>query len=47
MDTYSITENCPHDIAVIKIVNTVCTCETIILVCTQCGKELSEAKTEC
>lgn len=47
MDQYSITEICPHDIAEIKVIESVVTCEKTVLVCTECGKELEEPKTEC
>jgi len=47
MGKYSITEVCPHNIAVIKVIETVVTCETTVLVCTECGKELEQPKTEC
>jgi hypothetical protein len=44
---YSITEVCPHDIAVINVISTCATCETTQLVCADCGQELEEPKTEC
>jgi hypothetical protein len=44
---YSITEVCPHDIAETRVIESVATCETTVLVCTQCGKHLTEPKTEC
>ena len=47
MDNYSITEICPHDIAEIRVIESVVTCETTVLVCTECGEYLSEPKTEC
>lgn len=47
MDSYSITEICPHDIAETRVIESVATCETTVLVCTQCGEQLSTPKTEC
>jgi hypothetical protein len=47
MEKYSITEICPHDIAEIKVIESVGTCETTVLVCSECGKELEKPKTEC
>lgn len=47
MGKYSITEVCPHDIAEVRVIESVATCETTVLVCTQCGEYLSNPKTEC
>jgi hypothetical protein len=47
VDSYSITEICLHDIAEIIVIHSVCTCETTVLVCTQCGEQLTQPKTEC
>jgi len=47
MEEYSITEVCPHDIAETRVIESVATCETTVLVCTECGKHLTEPKTEC
>jgi hypothetical protein len=47
VDSYSITEICPHDIAEIRVLESVATCETTVLVCTECGEELENPKTEC
>jgi hypothetical protein len=47
VDSYSITEVCPHDIAETRVIETIVTCETTVLVCTECGEQLSEPKTEC
>jgi hypothetical protein len=47
MDSYSITEICPHDIAETRVIASVATCETTVLVCTECGQQLSKPKTEC
>lgn len=44
---FSITEVCPHDIAVIKVIATLVTCETTQLVCVECGQALEEPKTDC
>lgn len=47
MEKYSITEVCPHDIAEIRVLEAACGCETTVEVCTECGEQLSEPKTEC
>ncbi len=47
ISTSQFLKDCPHDIACIRVIHTVCTCETTVLVCAECGKELSEPKTEC
>lgn len=47
MEKYSITVVCPHDIAEIKVIESIATCETTVLVCTECGKQLEKPKTEC
>lgn len=46
-EKYSITVICPHDIATIKVLESVATCETTVLVCTACGEEIEKPKTEC
>jgi hypothetical protein len=47
MKNYSITEVCPHDIAVIRTITAECGCETTAEFCTDCGKRLTDPKTEC
>ncbi|WP_281233476.1 hypothetical protein [Flavobacterium gelatinilyticum] len=47
MEKYSITEECPHDIAVIRVIESVATCEATALFCVECNKQLSEPNTEC
>lgn len=47
MEKYSITEICPHDIAETRVIESVGTCETTVLICSECGKELEKPKTEC
>ncbi|MFE3849110.1 hypothetical protein ACFX5D_14145 [Flavobacterium sp. LB3P45] len=47
MEKYSITVICPHDIAEIRVIESVATCETTVLVCTECGEELEKPKTDC
>jgi hypothetical protein len=47
MEKYSITEVCPHDISEIRVIESVATCETTVLVCTKCGAQLTKPKTEC
>lgn len=44
---YSITEVCSHDIAETKVISVVGTCETTVLVCTECKEQITEPKTEC
>jgi hypothetical protein len=45
--TYSITEVCSHDITETKVISVVGTCETTVLVCTECKEQITEPKTEC
>jgi len=47
MEEYSITEICPHDIAEIRILESVATCETTAEFCVACGEQLTEPKIEC
>lgn len=47
MEAHSITEDCSHDIAEIKVIATCATCETTQLVCTCCGEALEPPKTDC
>jgi hypothetical protein len=47
MEKYSITVVCPHDIAETRVIESIATCETTVLVCTECGEELEKPKTEC
>lgn len=47
MEKYSITVVCPHDIATIKVLESIATCEITVLVCTECGEELEKPKTDC
>ncbi|WP_175513979.1 hypothetical protein [Flavobacterium degerlachei] len=47
MESYSIIEVCPHDIAEIRVIESVATCETTQLICTQCGEALEPPKTDC
>ncbi|MBS7234259.1 hypothetical protein KHA90_25010, partial [Flavobacterium psychroterrae] len=47
MENYSITEVCSHEIAVIRVIESVGTCETTSEFCIECGKQLTEPKTEC
>jgi hypothetical protein len=37
---YSITVVCPHDIVKTRVIESIATYETIVSVCTECGKEL-------
>ncbi|WP_220764691.1 hypothetical protein [Flavobacterium sp. UMI-01] len=47
MEKYSIKEVCPHDIAETRTLTATCGCETTVLICTECGEQLSKPKTEC
>lgn len=47
MDFYSITEECPHDIAETRVIESIATCETTAVFCIECGKQLTKPKTEC
>ena len=46
-EPHSITVVCPHDISEIRVIESIATCETTVLVCTECGEELEKPKTEC
>ncbi|CAD0004422.1 hypothetical protein FLACHUCJ7_01853 [Flavobacterium chungangense] len=39
--------NCSHREKKIKVLDAVCGCETTVIVCCDCEKELTEPKTEC
>lgn len=47
MDSYSITEICPHDIAETRVIESVATCETTAEFCIECGEQLTQPKTDC
>lgn len=47
IENYSITEICPHDIAVTRVISSVCTCETTAEFCADCDEQLTEHKVEC
>jgi hypothetical protein len=36
-----------HETTEIKVINAIVTCETTVIICSECKKELSEPKTEC
>lgn len=40
-------QECSHTTTKIRVLESVATCEKTVLVCTACGKQLSEPKTEC
>ncbi len=44
---YSITEVCPHDIAVIRTLTAECGCETTAEFCAEYGEQLTKPKIEC
>ncbi len=44
---YSVTEVCPHNIVYLKVIESIVTCETTVEVCQDCGKILTEPKTNC
>ena len=39
--------NCPHWIAKTRTLTAQCGCETTAEFCTECGKQLTEPKTDC
>ena len=41
------TIDCPHDQNVLRVIDSVATCETTAEFCTECKKQLSKPKTEC
>jgi len=45
--SYSITEECPHDIAETRVIESVATCETTAEFCIECGEQLTQPKTDC
>jgi hypothetical protein len=45
--SHSITEICLHDIAELRVIAVAGTCETTVLICSDCGKELEEPNTDC
>ena len=45
--TYSITEECAHPDTYLRVLDAVVGCETTVVECMHCGKELTEPKTEC
>ena len=45
--TFSITEICKHIDQLTEVIEVTATCETTIQVCADCGKQLTEPKTEC
>ncbi|WP_348814095.1 hypothetical protein [Flavobacterium maritimum] len=47
MEKYSIIEVCPHDIAETRVIESCATCETTVLVCTECGEQLEKPKIDC
>jgi hypothetical protein len=47
MEVDSITVICPHEITKIRVLESIATCETTVLVCMECGLELETPKTEC
>jgi 50S ribosomal subunit-associated GTPase HflX len=47
MVKYSITVVCPHDIAETRVIESIATCETTVLICIECGEELEKPKTDC
>lgn len=44
---YSITEVCPHKIIYLKVIESIVNCETTVEVCEDCGKIVTEPKTDC
>lgn len=40
-------KKCSHENKKIKVIEVAATCETTVIVCTECEKELEKPKTEC
>lgn len=38
---------CSHKNQAIKVLFVACTCETTVIICTDCNKELTKPKTDC
>lgn len=47
MDKSNFIEVCLHEIDAIRVIESVATYEITALFCIECGKQLSEPKTEC
>ena len=51
MKSFELTEehiNCSHSTSSsIRVIGSNCTCEVVVVVCDECGKYLSEPKTDC
>jgi hypothetical protein len=47
MEVREITIPCQHVKTHIKVKESIATCETTVEVCSSCGKELTQPKTEC
>ena len=39
--------SCPHTETHIRVLHTAGTCETTVIVCSECGTQINEPKTEC
>jgi len=40
-------KQCPHHSQSLKVVNSICGCETTVIICDKCKKELTKPKTDC
>jgi hypothetical protein len=40
-------ENCNHSITRVKVLKVTATCETTVVICAHCKKELEKPKTDC
>ena len=47
MEVSSTKVKCTHDELVIRVLESVATCEKTAVFCRTCSKQLTEAKTEC
>lgn len=47
MDNLSKIKDCPHNKTVLRVIESVATCETTAVFCTECNEQLSEPKIEC
>ncbi len=40
-------KQCPHHNRSLKVINIACGCETTVIICDDCKKELTKPKTDC
>lgn len=44
---HSVTEICKHHKTIIRVLKITTTCETTVVECMDCGKKLTQPKTDC